>query len=116
MTKKEPLGFKTPSMRIQTEYEEIVEQLVAKKADWEKLLKVFGEIYEFCDAGVEEILKRTGSNVTNEDMMELGHRSLLHSEALTQLTIARIGKELSEYDVRISGIEKDLKTLRKALK
>ncbi len=33
MEKKKPLGFKTPSMQIQEEYKEILEQITAKKTD-----------------------------------------------------------------------------------
>jgi len=117
MKKKMPLGFETPSMRIQEEYKEILEQIMGKKADWEKILTDCNESCKFAFDSANDIIKSSESKeISHEGLMELEHRVLAASQCITQLIVARIGKELAECDVRISEVEKELKELRRGIK
>jgi len=114
---KKPLGFKTPSMQIQEEYKEILEQITAKKTDWEKLFAASNKLYEYVYSGSGDIIKETESEeVNHESLMEIEHRVSLLAIVSTQLIGARVGKELSECDIKISEVERELKALRRALK
>jgi hypothetical protein len=55
--KKRPIGFETPSMRIQDEHEKILKQLRKKKANWGKILTGCDEIHEYVSNGVENLIK-----------------------------------------------------------
>jgi hypothetical protein len=116
--KKEPLGYKTPSMQIQEEYKEILEQIMAKKANWENILT-------HTLSGANDALKRTNDlvkkleskkEVTHEDITNLENGVLLLAHFATLIMVAKVGKKLAECDVRISEVEKDLKELRRGLK
>ena len=113
MEKKRPLGFETPSMRIQEEYKELLEQIMAKKADWEKILSHCFNMLNLASEMTNNFISRIDEKqVKHEQFMELEHRIINAGQSLTQLFIARIGKELADCDVRISAIEKALKELR----
>ena len=115
MERKEPLGFKTPSMQMQEEYKELLEQIMVKKVDWEKLLRTACKLYEHAYEGVGDVIKITKSEEhTHERLMEIEHRVLLSTIAMAQLMVARIDKELAECDIRITEMEKEFKVLRKA--
>lgn len=117
MEKKKPLGFKTPSMQIQEEYKEILGQITAKKTDWEKLFAASNKLYEYAYGGSGDIIKETESEeVNHESLMEIEHRVSLLAIVSTQLMVAKVGKELSECDIRISEVERELKALLRALK
>ena len=117
MNKRKPLGFETPSMRMQEEYKEILEQIMAKKVNREHLLKHCNDMLTGALKGAEDIGENTESNRTrHEYLMELEHRVLLAALCLPQVMIARVGKELAECDIRISEIEKGLKELRRGLR
>lgn len=119
MEKKEPLGFKTPSMRIQEEYKEILEELLAKKANWEKLFdhckKMFNFDFEMASSYLSKGVKDI-DNLTDIERMEFEHRVMNVGQGFAMLFIAKIGKELSECDVRISTIEKELKEIKRCIK
>ncbi|MBA7632137.1 hypothetical protein ES703_39680 [subsurface metagenome] len=107
MKKKEPLGFKTPAMQMQEEYKEVLEQLMSKKADWEKILMGCMERYKFADEGAGNVIEQKASEeIMHEDLMEVEHRVSLMVMALTQVMVARVGKELAECGIRISEVEK----------
>ena len=120
--KKEPLGFKTPSMQIQEEYKEILEQIKAKEADWEKILKVFEKVNKFAFDSSRDTLKKseaiseTPKDVALAVMTKIEYGGLLWLLSVALTLIARVGKELAECDVKISKVEKELKDLRGALK
>ena len=115
--KKEPLGFKTPSMRIQEEYKEILDQIKKKKTNWENILEriLVGADDFFKDT--EDFVKQTESKkeVEFEELIEIEHRVLAATLLMTQAFIASMGRDLAECDVRIAAIEKELKDLRKGL-
>lgn len=117
MAKKRPLGFETPSMQIQEEYKKILKQIMAKKADWKKILKGCHERFEFALDGAKNVDQRINSKgATHSNLMELEHRILVSEQFMTQIIIAGLGIELAECDVRIAAMEKELKDLRKGLK
>jgi len=115
--KKRPLGFQTPSIQIEEEYEEILKQLRKKKANWGKISKSFDDSLTFVSEGTVDIIEKTGAKkeIKHDDLMEVEHRVLFLATSLIQVMIARVGKELSECDERISNIDKELKTLRRGL-
>ena len=116
MGKKKPLGFETPSMRIQEEYQELRKQIMVKEANWESILKRCDDTVNFAHLGVEDFIKKTEQEEeTHETLMELEHRVLAVDNCITRLLVARVGKELAECDIRISDIEKELKELRRRL-
>lgn len=114
--KKRPMGFETPSMRIQDEYEQILKQLRKKKADWGKILTECDDLHEYVSSSVDNLLQDTESQKRQVHPMELEHSVQKEFLALILFIVSRVGMELSECDVRISRIEKDLKDLRKGLK
>ena len=119
--KKRPLGFETSSMRIQAEYEEILKQLMAKKADWGKLLKVSHDVYKFASDNADKVVSTKPKVAQSEAskhgyLTELEHWSLAMAISMALTMIAAVGRELAECDVRISKIEKELKDLRRGLK
>lgn len=116
MAKKKAMGFETPSMHIQEEYEEILEQIMAKKTDWEELLKRCNRVSELAATFALEIYKKTPPTETQAQhayQMEIAHRTIALYVSLSLIMTARIGKELSECDARVATILKDL---RKAAK
>jgi uncharacterized lipoprotein YehR (DUF1307 family) len=119
MNRKEPLGFKTPSMRIQEDYKEILEQITAKKADWDKTLTSTLERTNNFIKSSDDFIKRIGKieekEITHEDSMELEHITIEIGQLLTRALLAKIGMELAGCDVRIATIEKELRDLRKGL-
>jgi hypothetical protein len=115
MAKKKPMGFETPSMRIQDEYEGILKQLRRKKANWGKILTGCDEIHEYVSNGVENLIQDAESQKRQAHPMELEHRVQAEFLSLILFLVSRVGMELSECDERISGIEKELKDLRKGI-
>lgn len=124
MAKKKPLGFETPSMRIQDEYEEVLEQIIAKKADWEKAFVRLKKMYETSSDRLNDALKDTKSeseetevkeSLILADLIRITYQGLLSGQLLTKVMVAGVGKELAECDTRIAAIEKELKCLRKGL-
>jgi len=115
MEKKEPMGFKTPSMRIQEEYKEILEQLMAKKANWEQILKDCSDLLTYATKGADEISESVEPEeaVSHEHLIELEHRMLLYAICMSQVLVAKVGTELAECDIRVSNIEKELKEIRR---
>ena len=93
MGKKRPLGFKTPSTRIQEEYQETLEHLMKRKANWVKILTDRISAYKFISEGADDIIKSTESKErSHEELMELEHRILLVGHCITHVMVARIGQ------------------------
>ena len=118
MEKKRPLGFETPSMRMQEEYGEIIEQLKKKKANWGKILKHTSDMSDNSFKDAEDFIKeiQAEKEIEEEDLAEIRFRVARAGQLVTRFFVARIGKELSECDVRIAAVEKELKELRRGLK
>ena len=116
MEKKRPLGYETPSMRIEEEYQKLLKQIMAKKANWENIFTHCDDMLKYSQRGVEDYMKQTESEEeTHELLMELEHRILAVDHCMALILVARVGKELAECDVRISDIENELKALRRRL-
>jgi len=121
MTKKQSIGFETPSMHIQEEYKEILEQILAKKADWKKITTSFNEIFDSASNSLQSTLKDfeetkpTSEEAAHFSLTLVSFKGLLVAQSITQVILAKIGKELTECDVRIATVEKELKTLRRGL-
>jgi hypothetical protein len=118
MEKKEPLGFKTPSMQIQEEYEEILKQLKKKEANWKKILTDLLDNSDDFFKRTDDVVKRIKSKkeITHEDHRKLEYRVLNAGQYLIRIMVAGLGKELTECAVRIAAVEKELKDLRRGIK
>jgi len=121
--KKRPLGFETPSMRIQEEYQEIREQITKKKTNWERIFTRLEKTFNVASDNlsntfriVETRTEETPKELLLSDIMKLNHGHLVLGLSLTQMMITGVGQELAECEARIAAVEKELKDLRKGLK
>jgi hypothetical protein len=115
--KKRPLGFQTPSTRIQEECGEILEQLKKKEVNWGEILKDAFDGADNYFEGTKDFVKRTESKeLTLEERMELAHIALGGGQHVIEILVAAIGRELAECDIRIAAVEKKLEDLRRGIK
>ena len=124
--KKRPIGYETPSMRIQEEYKEILEQLEKKKVDWEEIWKehtlvpidnFFKEIEDFGKKTTEAKKPTPGDHLKFTRLFLEGQHYMLEGRLFViQTLVVKVGKELAECDVRIAAVEKELKNLRRGIK
>ena len=110
--KKEPIGFRTPAMRIQEEYGALRKQLSQKKADWADIFKHYSKSFDKGWRYGEQRIKFFEKNPSFENRVEMEHVIMANGETLILLTVSRIGMELGECNERLANVEKELKDLR----